>query len=92
MCATRPCSPRRRGFSTLVASIPSEGVSMEIGDRVEVHTRFNNTWVTGFEIAAVVGSGYRLSRTSDGTVLPSVTSESDLRLEPPDKSAHAIGI
>jgi hypothetical protein len=65
---------------------------MEIGDRVEVHTRFNNTWVTGFEVAAVVGPGYRLCRTSDGTVLPSVTGESDLRPEPPDKSARASDV
>ncbi len=65
---------------------------MEIGDRVEVHTRFNNTWVTGFEVAAVVGSGYRLCRTSDGTVLPSVTSESDLRPESPDDASHASGV
>ena len=72
--------------------IESAGASMEVGDRVEVHTRFNNTWVTGFEVAAVVGSGYRLCRTSDGTVLPSVTSESDLRPEPPDQSAHATGV
>jgi hypothetical protein len=92
MCVTPPCFPRPRCFSTLVALLWSEGASMEIGDRVEVHTRFNNAWVTGFEVAAVVDSGYRLCRTSDGTVLPSVTSESDLRPEPPDKSAHAIGV
>jgi len=61
---------------------------MKVGDRVEVHTRFNNSWVRGFEIAAVVGSGYRLSRISDGTVLPSVTSDSDLRPEGPDRSVY----
>jgi hypothetical protein len=65
---------------------------MQVGDRVEVHTRFNNTWVPGFEVAAVVGSGYRLCRTADGTVLPSVTSELDLRPEPPDRSAHATDV
>jgi hypothetical protein len=63
-----------------------ERASMEVGDRVEVHTRFNNSWVRGFEIASVVGSGYRLCRISDGTVLPSVTSDSDLRPEGPDRS------
>ena len=62
--------------------------NMQIGDRVEVHTRFNNTWVPGFEVAAVVDSGYRLCRTSDGTVLPTVTSRSDLRPEPLHRSAH----
>ena len=65
---------------------------MEVGDRVEVHTRFNNSWVRGFEVAAVVGFGYRLCRISDGTVLPSVTSESDLRREPPDRSAHTTDV
>lgn len=69
-----------------------ERTSMEVGDRVEVHTRFNNSWVRGFEVAAVVGFGYRLCRISDGTVLPSVTSESDLRREPPDRSAHATDV
>ena len=92
MCATPPSSPRPSCLSTLVALIRSEMANMEIGDRVEVHTRFNNTWVAGFEVAAVVGSDYRLCRTSDGTVLPNVTSESDLRPKPPDKSAHALGV
>jgi hypothetical protein len=69
-----------------------ERVSMEIGDRVEVHTRFNNTWVRGFQVAAVVGPGYRLCRTSDGTVLPSITGESDLRPEPRDRPAHATDV
>ncbi len=63
MCATPPCSPRPRCLSTLVALIRSEMANMEIGDRVEVHTRFNNTWVAGFEVAAVVGS--ELSTLSD---------------------------
>ena len=61
---------------------------MQVGDRVEVHTRFNDTWVSGFEVAAVVGSGYRVRRTSDGTVLPTITGVSDLRPEPPDKSVR----
>jgi hypothetical protein len=65
---------------------------MEVGDRVEVHTRFNNTWVPGFEVAAVVGFGYRLCRTSDGTVLPSVTSQSDLRPVPPERSVDASDV
>lgn len=64
---------------------------MEVGDRVEVHTRFNNAWVPGFEIAARVSSGYRVRRTSDGTVLPDVTGESDLR-PAPDKPTYPSGI
>ena len=61
-----------------------KGATMEVGDQVELHTRFNNSWVPGFEIARVVSAGYRVRRTSDGTLLPSFTSESDLRSAPPD--------
>lgn len=52
---------------------------MNVGEQVEVHTRFNDSWVPGFEIAEVAGSGYRVRRRSDGSLLPNVTSESDLR-------------
>jgi hypothetical protein len=52
---------------------------MEVGEQVEVHTRFNDSWVPGFEIAEVADSGYRVRRRSDGSLLPNVTSESDLR-------------
>jgi hypothetical protein len=59
------------------------GAAMEVGDRVEVHTRFNDCWVPGFEIAGIVSDGYRVCR-SDGTLLPDVTGESDLRLASPE--------
>jgi hypothetical protein len=52
---------------------------MRVGEQVEVHTRFNDSWVPGFEIAEVADSGYRVRRRSDGVILPNVTSESDLR-------------
>jgi hypothetical protein len=52
---------------------------VEVGDAVEVHTRFNDTWVPGFEIAEVVEGGYRVRRLSDGSMLPNLTSEDDLR-------------
>jgi hypothetical protein len=55
---------------------------VEVGDLVEVRSRFSHSWVTGFEVAAVVDSGYRLRRTSDGTELPDVTSDADLRPVP----------
>jgi hypothetical protein len=54
-------------------------VTLNVGDRVELHTKFNDTWVPGFEIAEVVTDRYRVCRTSDGTVLPDLTGESDLR-------------
>ena len=57
----------------------NEKGSLDVGDHVEVHTTFNNAWVNGFEIAEVLPEGYRVRRTSDGSLLPAYTSESDLR-------------
>jgi hypothetical protein len=54
-------------------------LSVEIGDQVEVHTDFGDSWVDGFEIAEIVPEGYHVRRTSDGSLLPGYTSESDLR-------------
>jgi hypothetical protein len=54
------------------------------GTRVEVRTRFDDTWGRGFEIAEVVGDGapkYRLRRRSDGSVLPALFSDEDVREE-----------
>ena len=55
---------------------------MQVGSRVEVHTRFTDSWASGFEIAEVVDEGYRLRRTSDGSMLPEPTGEADLRPAP----------
>jgi hypothetical protein len=52
---------------------------VEVGDQVEVHTQFNDAWVSGFEIAQVSPDGYRVRRTSDASLLPGYTSASDLR-------------
>ena len=52
---------------------------LQVGERVEVHTRYNDAWVGGFEIAEVVEGGYRVRRTSDGSLLPNLTGEEDLR-------------
>ena len=52
---------------------------MQIGDRVEVHTRYNDSWTAGFEIAEIIPEGYRVRRVSDGTLLPGTTSAADLR-------------
>jgi hypothetical protein len=54
-------------------------MSMKIGDPVEVHTKFDQSWCAGFEIAAITDGGYRVRRTSDGELLPNITSHSDLR-------------
>jgi hypothetical protein len=52
---------------------------LQVGEQVEVHTKFNDSWVGGFEVAEVVEGGYRVRRTSDGSLLPNLTSEEDLR-------------
>ena len=52
---------------------------MQVGERVEVHTRFDGSWCDGFEIAEVDGSSYRVRRICDGALLPGYTSEGDLR-------------
>jgi hypothetical protein len=53
--------------------------SMRVGQPVEVHTKFDDSWSTGFEIAEVVTEGYKVRRQSDGSLLPGVTGEADLR-------------
>lgn len=50
------------------------------GDLVELFTRFNDSWVAGFEIASLDVNGYQVRRTSDGELLPVITSPTDLRV------------
>jgi hypothetical protein len=52
---------------------------LHIGDQVDVHTNFSDSWVAGFEIASLMADGYRVRRNSDGSLLPGPTSEQDLR-------------
>jgi hypothetical protein len=56
---------------------------MREGQAVEVHTRFDDSWSEGFEIAEVTSDGFRVRRLSDGSVLPGLTSASDVRPCPP---------
>jgi hypothetical protein len=52
-------------------------------DGVEVRCRFGDRWVTGFEVCEVIRfddvTRYRLRRRSDGSVLPTLFEEQDLR-------------
>jgi len=52
-------------------------------ESVEVHCRFGDRWVGGFEVAEVVpnegGAVYRLRRRSDASVLPTLFDERDIR-------------
>jgi hypothetical protein len=54
------------------------------GTRVEVRTRFDQAWVSGFEVAERVaepGPGYRIRRRSDRSILPVVFAPEDVRAE-----------
>ena len=52
-------------------------------DGVEVRCRFGDRWVTGFEVCEVIRlddvTRYRLRRRSDGSVIPTLFEEKDLR-------------
>ncbi len=52
---------------------------LSAGTEVEVLTRFEPHWTSGFEIAAVVDGGLTLRRHSDGTVLPVAFGAHELR-------------
>ena len=61
---------------------PAEiGESLEPGMRVEVRRRFDQHWARGFEVVAVIESGYRLRRLSDGMELPAEFAFEDVRRE-----------
>jgi hypothetical protein len=55
------------------------------GTRVEVRSRFEAAWSRGFEVAEQVHEGvasrYKLRRRSDGSILPVLFEEDDLREE-----------
>lgn len=62
---------------------------VEPGTRVEVRSRFDQRWARGFEVAEVLAPpeisleppSYRVRRRSDGSVLPAVFVDDDLREE-----------
>jgi hypothetical protein len=63
---------------------PSEAATRPVPrDGVEVRCRFGDRWVTGFEVCEVIRfddtTRYRLRRRSDGSVLPTLFDEKDLR-------------
>ena len=58
---------------------------MDVGIRVEVRSRFDQRWARGFELAEVVQDEgterYRVRRRSDGSVLPALFVDDDVREE-----------
>jgi hypothetical protein len=51
------------------------------GTRVEVRKRFDAKWSRGFEVLEHSSGSYRLRRLSDGTTLPVLFAEDDVRTE-----------
>lgn len=57
---------------------------MEPGTRIEVRSRFQQTWARGFEVAEVISEPvlqFRVRRRSDGRVLPAIFAGDDVREE-----------
>jgi hypothetical protein len=55
-------------------------VPLSTGTEVEVLTRYEHHWATGFEIASVdANDRFRLRRHSDGAVLPASFSAGEIR-------------
>ncbi len=52
---------------------------LSTGTEVEVLTRYERRWTTGFEIASVDDGRFRLRRRSDGAVLPMSFSAKEVR-------------
>ena len=63
---------------SVMASSRSDALSA--GTPVDVRSRFLGDWSRGFEVAErVADQGYRIRRMSDGTVLPDVFDDQDIR-------------
>lgn len=56
-------------------------LTLDVGTKVYVRNRFLGDWTTGFEVAEVLGHGYRIRRLSDGHAFPDVFAFDDVRLE-----------
>lgn len=52
---------------------------LPVGMRVEVRTRYLESWTHGFDIVEVNAGGYRVRRRSDRTVLPVEFHPEDVR-------------
>jgi hypothetical protein len=63
-----------------MTAVDEATVVLSTGTEVEVLTRYEHHWTTGFEIAAVdEDDRFQLRRHSDGAVLPTSFSASEIR-------------
>jgi len=68
LCADNGFSPSAKREQATVSDLRQHFLS--VGTAVEVRSRFADRWVPGFVVLAADDAGYRLSRTSDGGVIP----------------------
>ena len=66
-------------------------VGPEVGELVEVATRFTGSWSRGFVVAHVEQQAYRLRRLSDGQLLPIAFAAHELRADPRRRDAPRVG-
>ncbi len=52
---------------------------LAVGTEVEVFSTYRRHWLTGFQIAAVLGDMYALRRNSDGAILGGTFSARQVR-------------
>ncbi len=67
-------------LSDLISPLtPRMSGRLSVGQPVEVRTHFVGEWVHGFAVQEVLRDGYRLTRKSDGSTLPVVIPEVEIR-------------
>jgi hypothetical protein len=59
----------------------SRATGLAAGTAVDVRSRYVGAWSSGFEVAEPVKDGYRVRRLSDGSVLPDVFTNDDVRAQ-----------
>jgi hypothetical protein len=66
---------------TVVTMVEQHERVLAAGDPVEVRNRFDARWIRGFVVDRVVDDGYRIRRTSDDQLIPTVFTAEEVRRE-----------
>jgi cold shock CspA family protein len=77
-----------RGGFTVTDEIPPTQPRHQVASKVEVRTRYQGQWASGYEIAQVVESGYKLRRPGALDTLPDIFVPADVRHAATDYSAR----
>jgi cold shock CspA family protein len=74
------CTSDGRGESAEMDATAPIQPRHQVASRVEVRTRYERgQWAGGYEIAQVVGSGYRIQRPGSLDTLPDIFEPADVR-------------